>query len=858
MRASSLHGLWLSFVYARREMRSGVRGFYIFIACLVLGVAMISAVASVSQGMTDSLRHDGRYILGGDLAIRTPHAPVTDDLLHFMQSEMGARTSIITETRAMARHEKSDMAAIVEIKAVDAAWPLYGAAVFLDGAGAEIDTAPAALFTADENGHHGAAVERDILVRLEAKVGDTVHLGMAPFVIRAVIGREPDSVNASGFALAPRFLTSLEAFQKTGLTGEGNLLEYRTRIAIDGLDTEAQLEAAKQRITAQAQDEDMRIRSFLNASPSIERYINRLTLFLMLIGLTTLLVGGVGISNAVKSFLDTRLAEIATLKCLGAPQSFVFRTYLIQILLLSFVGITLGLVLGSSGAIVTGAILTQKFSLSDQTGIYPLVWLQSAAFGFLITLCFSLWPLGRAVRTRPTDLFRDLVAPSHKRPAAGVLIWIGMLATTLGVLAIETAPIPRYALYFVVSAFVTFGVFQIASFAIQRLLGRLRPRKKPEARMAVANLTRPGNATTSIVLSLGLGLTVLVAIAQVEHNFSRLIGDDLAADLPSFFLLDIQDDQRADFTRIVGEAKGARNLIVNPSLRGRVVSVNGIPAQEALRDKNEEWVTHSDRGFTYIADMPAHSRITEGAWWPRDYDGPPVLSIASNVARAFDIGVGAKLVIEILGVETEATVMNVREISWASFAMNFAMTFAPGAVDDIPAPYIATVIVDPDAETALQSRLARELPNVTSVRIRDALEMAQGFLRAVADAVRVSAALTLIAGTLVLSGGIAAARRRHVYDAVVLKVLGATRGRIMRTFLLEYATLGLITVSIAAGLGTLGGWAAMTFILNMPFSFSAMPVLWVTALCLGITVLAGMSGTWRAMGQKPAPYLRNP
>lgn len=853
-----MRGLWLSLVYARREMRSGVRGFYIFISCLILGVAMISAVASVSQGMSDSLRHDGRYILGGDLAVRTPHAPVTDALLDFLHTDMGARTSIITETRAMARHDKSDMAAIVEIKAVDAAWPLYGQAVFLDKNGAEMTTSAQDIFSADANGVFGAAVEKDILVRLDAAVGDTLHLGQTPFVIRAVIGREPDSVNATGFALAPRLLTSLPAFHATGLTGAGNLLEYRTRIAIPGLDTEAELEAAKEKIEARAQDDNIRIRTFLNASPSIERYINRLSLFLMLIGLTTLLVGGVGISNAVKSFLDTRLAEIATLKCLGAPQSFVFRTYLLQILFLATIGIAIGLVLGSGSAVVTGAILTQKFSLSDQTGIYPHIWAQSAAFGFLITLCFSLWPLGRAVRTKPTDLFRDLIAPSHKRPAPRVMAMIAILAAALGWLVIETAPIPRYAIYFVFSAFVTFGVFQIASSVIQRILRGLRPRKNPEARMAVANLTRPGNATTSIVLSLGLGLTVLVSIAQVQHNFSRLIGDDLAADLPSFFLLDIQDDQKEAFTNILTETKGAKNLIMNPSLRGRVVSVNGVPAEQALKDKNEEWVTHTDRGFTYVAEQPPHSRLTEGTWWPRDYSGPPALSIATNVARAFDIGVGDKMVIEILGVETEATVMNVREISWASFAMNFAMTFAPGAVDDIPSPYIATVIVDGDAETGLQSRLARELPNVTSVRIRDALELAQGFLRAIADAVRVSAALTLIAGTLVLSGGIAAARRRHVYDAVVLKVLGATRGRIMRSFLMEYALLGLMTVSIAAGLGTLGGWAAMTFILNMPFSFSATSVLWVTALCLGITVLAGMSGTWRAMGQKPAAYLRNP
>lgn len=848
----------LNFRYALRELRSGVRGFYIFIACLLLGVAMMTTVESLSRGFSDSLRHDGRQILGGDIVIRTPHQPPKDAVLEYLQNDMQARLSITTETRAMARSENADTATIVEIKAVDNAWPLYGTAVFADNDGTTLTTSMQDILATNEDGIAGAAVEKDVLIRLGLSVGDKIYVGTTPFELRAVIAQEPDRIASTSFFLSPRLLVGKDAFLKTGILGAEGLLEFKTRIAISGIETESDLKAIETQIEKAFPDEDFRMRNFLRAAPRMERYIERLTLFLMLISLTTLLIGGVGISNAVKSFLDSRMAEIATLKCLGAPQSFVFRTYLVQILLLATLGIILGIGIGVAGSLVAGSILTDKFQLTDRTGFYPAVWGIAAIFGYLMTLCFSLWPLGRAVRTTPTELFRALISPAGGRPAPRVLLALFLVAGSLAALAIGTASMPQYATGFVIAALIAFCTFHMVAGFVQAMLRRFTSARRPEVRMAIANISRPGNTTTSIVLSLGLGLTVLIAMAQVESNFSRLLKDDLAADVPSFFFLDIQPDQKDGFEKMVAETKGAQNLILTPNLRGYVTHVNGKDARKALVDKSEEWIVRGDRGFTWLRDQPAHSRITEGAWWPADYNGAPLISVASNVQRAFDIGVGDQITVNILGEDVTATIANVRDVEWASFTMNFAITFAPGAVDDFPAPYIATAIVAAEAEQKLQSDIARSFPNITSVRVKEALEIVQGLISAVSEAVSISALLTLVAGTLVLAGGIAAARRRHIYDAVVLKVLGATRGRVMATFLLEYGLMGCITVGIAAVLGTLGGWAALETILNIPFKFSGKAVLYVTLLCLAITLLAGLSGTWRALAQKPARWLRNP
>jgi len=849
---------FLSLIFAKRELRSGMRGFYIFVACLVLGVAMMTAVNSLSRGLSDSLRHDGRQILGGDLSIRTPHTPPATRVQDFLRHKMNARLSITTETRAMARSDVTGKATIVEIKAVDAAWPLYGEARFSDGTQALPEATVATVLAENDKGVAGAAVEKEVLTRLGLKVGDKVYVGTTAFDIRAVITQEPDRIASTSFFLSPRLLVSTDAFLKTGIVGAEGLLEFNTRIAIPGLDTDADLRAAERQLQNAFTDEDFRIRNFQRAAPRIERYIQRLTLFLMLISLTTLLIGGVGISNAVKSFLDTRMAEIATYKCLGASQFFVFRIYLAQILLLASVGIVVGIALGALSALIGGGILTGKFMLSDKVALYPAEWGLAAFFGVLITLCFSLWPLGRAVRTAPTELFRDMITPSSARPAPAVLAALGLSGAALAGLAIGTATMPSYAAAFVAAALFCFAVFYSASGLIQILLTRLKFAVRPEIRMAIANLSRPGNATTSILLSLGLGLTVLIAMAQVEYNFSRLLKDDLSADLPSFFFLDVQPDQIDGFRKYVQEAEGSRNLITTPSFRGYVTQVNGVDAQKALVSKGEEWIIRGDRGFTWTATKPAHSTIIAGEWWPADYSGEPLISVATNVTRAFNIWVGDKITVNILGVDITATIANVREIEWASFTMNFAITFAPGVLAEMPAPYIATAIVDENAEEKLQADLARTYPNITSVRVKEALQSAQSLVRAVAQAVSISAGLTLVAGTLVLAGGIAAARRRHVYDSVVLKVLGASKRRIMTTFLLEYGLLGLITVALAGVLGTLGGWAALTYVLNIPFKFSGLAVILVTVLCLAITLLAGFSGTWRAMRQKPAPYLRNP
>ena len=696
------------------------------------------------------------------------------------------------------------------------------------------------------------------MIRLGLEVGDIVKIGAQDFKIKGVITHESDRISTRGFVMAPRAMISTIMLDSTGIVQHGSQARFDHRIMAPHARTPEDFERIQSSIVNAFPDAKWRGRNAFNAAPRVERWIDRLTQFLTLTGLAALLVGGVGISNAVRSFLDSKRANVATLKCLGASGKFVIRVYMLMILLLTVLGVAGGLVLGAGVAMAGGVLVTEKLSLVNRIGVYPGALILSAAFGFLSSLCFSLWPVVRGARVPPNDLFRDAVIAMKTRIDFNTVLYIFICAQMLALLSIWIAHDKMLAVIFALAAAAAFAIFSLYAGTVKKLLSQLKLSIKPEWRMALANIHRPGNVTTGIVLSLGLGLTVLIAVALVEDSFSRVLQREVTPNTPSFFFLDIQHTQAEEFRAIVESMPSARELIMTPTFKGRITAANGIPAEEALVDRDERWVARSDRNFTWLRAQPSVGDIVEGTWWPEDYNGPPLVSIATNVARAFDIGAGDNITVNVYGIDVTAKIANVRDINWSSLTMNFAVTFAPGGpLEKAPANMLATVIVDEKDEEPLQTQLVKDLPGVTTIRVREALSSAQGMVSSIALAIKTSAAITLLVGVLVLGGGIAAARRRHVYDAVVLKVLGAEKSRILKTFLYEYAVLGLMTAVIAAALGLIAARGIITGIMNFEWSFRWSVLLGATGLSLGITLLGGFFGTFRALLQKPAQHLRN-
>ena len=837
--------LSIAWTIARRELRGGLKGFRIFLACLTLGVAAIATVQSLSGGIIEGLRADGRAILGGDVALRVLYNPIGEAERSYLDSQ--GRVSAAVEARSMARREDGARSTLVELKAVDDPYPLYGAFTLREGG--DLHEA-----LGQRDGAWGAVGEDTVRQRLDLKIGDAVKVGDTTFRIRGTIEREPDRAASGGFVLGPRLLIDLEALEGTGLIQPGSMIYWNYKI---GLNPGTDLQAWQTDLQNRFPDAGWRVRDFTNAAPQIERFIGRLTLFLTLVGLTALLVGGVGVGNAVRSYLDGKIATIATLKCLGASGPLVFQAYLLQILVLASLGILLGLIIGAVAPLIAAAALADVLPITARIGIYPGGLAIAAAFGLLTALTFSLWPLGRAREVPAGALFRDVVSPASGRPR-GLYLAAGLLSgAALAALAIATAQEKAFAAWFVGGAFLTLLAFRFAATGVTWGAARVGRPRNPGFRLALANLHRPGNPTGSVVLSLGLGLTVLVAIALIQGNFSARVNESIPKNAPAYFFIDIQPNQRADFNSTVLGIGGASDLREVPMLRGRISKVNGVEAEKALVNPEHAWVLRGDRGLTYSGPPPEDAEITAGQWWAEDYKGKPLVSIYADIADAFGIGLGDSLTVNVLGRDITAEVASIRAIDFSTMNINFTIILSPGVLEGAPQTFLATVRATPEAEPLIQRAVTDRFGNITSVRVRDALDTVNELLGNIGTAVRVTAAITLLAGTLVLAGAVAAGHRRRVYDAVVLKVLGATRADVLKAFLVEYGLLGLITAAISGAIGTLTAWAVLVHVMDWEWTFLPSAVLSTAVICTAITLAFGFIGTWRALGQPAAPLLRN-
>ncbi len=831
-----------AFRFARREMRGGIKGFRIFLACLALGVAAIAAVGSLSSAVRTALEANARQILGGDLEFAYTHRVATAEQIAALKT--GGTLSVIAEMRGMARTEATRL--LVEVKAVDRAYPLIGG-VRLEGGG-HIQEA-----LAQRDGAWGAAVEAATLRRLDAKIGDAVKVGEQTFVVRAVIAAEPDRAT-NAFTLGPRFMVSLDSLESTGLVQPGSLIRHEYRLL-----TNPGVEPAlfADTIRAQFPNAGWRIRGSGEGAPGVQRWIDRITMFLTLVGLTALLVGGVGVANAVRSYLESKTATIATLKCLGASGTLVMRLYLILVMSMALLGIVIGLVIGALAPILMAPILAQQLPVAAEVGLYPTPLALAGAFGLLTSAAFSLWPLARARDVRPSALFRDLVAPAGRWPRPAYAITVGILTAALGALAVFASSDRMLGLWFVLAAFGTFVVFYGAGDLMAALARRAPHTGRPGLRLALANLHRPGSPVSGLVLSLGLGLTVLVVIAMVQGNLARQLNEQLPEMAPSFFFIDIQSDQVAEFDALLASTPGIGQVRRVPSLRGRIVKLGGIPVEQAVVAADAQWAVGSDRGLTYSAEPPSGSRVVEGKWWPPDYSGPPLISFDAQIARGMGLGIGDTITINVLGREVEATIANLRAIDWTTLGINFTLVFAPGTLEGAPQTHIATAQVADGAEDALEKAVIDRFPNVSAIRIKDALSTIEQIMGQIATAGRATAAITLLAGILVLAGAVVASHRRRVYDAVVLKVLGARRRTIMSAFALEFGLIGFGTAIVASAIGAFSAWLLMRYYMRIEFALLPGTIL---ATALGATVVVaglGLAGTWRALGQKPAPLLRN-
>lgn len=834
---------------AFRDLRGGFSGFRVFLACLALGVAAIAGVGSLARGLSEGLAREGRNILGGDAAFSLIHREATP--AERAALEQRGRVAGIATLRAMAR-SADGRTALTELKAVDGAYPMAGSAT-LDPPGA----LSAAL--AEQGEVFGGVADAALLTRLGAKIGDRLTVGQASIEVRAILVREPD-VLSGGIGFGPRLLVGEPALRASGLLQPGSLVRWSYRVELpETARSDADLRGTVAAVTTGLPDAGFEVRTRTDAAPQLDRNVDRFTQFLTIVGLTALIVGGVGVANAVAAYLDRKRDVIATLKCLGATGGRVFALYLVEIGILASIGTAIGLALGAALPFLVvwgfGAILP----LPITPAVYARELMLAAAYGLLTALAFALWPLGSAHDVPVAALYRERVAPVGGWPRPRYIIATLLATGALVGLSVAAAYDQRIALVFAGAAFATFVGLRLLAQAIMAVARRLPRPASTELRLAVANLHRPGALTPSVVLSLGLGLALLVALTLIDAAVRNQLSEAMPAEAPSFYFVDLPRSDGVRFDGLVAEAAPRTKIERVPMLRGTIVRVKGVPAAEVKIDPEMQWALRGDRGVTYAETLPENSSIVAGAWWPKDYSGQPLVSFEDRFADALGLKVGDEVSVNVLGRTITAKVASLRDVKWRTLAINFFMIFSPNTFAGAPHMDLATVTWPNGAtdtqELGLLKRVTDTFPAITAVRVKEALAEVDAIVSDLARAIRAASSVTLIASVLVLAGALAAGHRQRLYDAVVLKTLGATRRRLLVAYGLEYALVGGITAIFGLLAGTLAAFVVAKEVMRIDFSWDwAAMVVAVGALVL--TIALGLVGTWKILGEKPAAHLR--
>lgn len=830
---------------ARRELRGGLRGFRVFLACLILGVAAIAAVGSVRESIRSGLEREGATILGGDAELELTYRFAEPEERAWMEAKAIAVAELV-DFRSMAVVGKDETAerGLTQVKGVDAAYPLLGDVRLQPSM-----TLPDAL--SGENGIPGAVMAPLLVDRLGMEVGDVFRLGAQEFVLMARLLREPDDAGG-GFALGPRTIVRTEDLSGSGLIQPGTLYETEYKLLLpEDVDLDALEAEAESTFTG------LRWRDRRNGAPGVERFVDRLSSFLVLVGLAGLAVGGVGISAAVRAYLDRKTEVIATLKTLGADSRTIFQTYFLQIGALTIFGLMAGLALGAVVPLVFAPLLESRLPVPAVFTIHPGALAEAALYGVLAALIFTLWPLARVEEVRAAALFRDGGLAESQLPRTPWIVVTAVLFSTLVLSAGALSGLWSLTFGAAGGLLAAFAILVMAARGVRRLTARLARahalRGQSALRMALAAVGGPGSEATSVVLSLGLGLTVLAAVGQIDSNLRGAIARDLPDVAPSFFMVDIQPDQIESFRAQLETYPTLETVESAPMLRGIITHINGLPAVDVAGD---HWVLRGDRGVTHSAVPPDGTTITAGEWWPNDYSGPPLVSFAAEEAQEMGLELGDQITVNILGRDITAEISSFREVDFSTAGIGFIMSLNPAALAGAPHTFISTVYAEESDEAAILRDISNTYPNVTTIRVRDAIDRVSEVLTGIASAITYGALATLVTGVIVLIGAAAAGVHARTYEAAILKTVGASRRTILTSFTMRSAALGAAAGLVAIVAGALAGWGVMRFVMETDYVFEPVSALAIIAGGVLATLLAGLGFAWSPMAARPARVLR--
>lgn len=835
-------GLPACWSIARRDLHAGFRGLRLLFVCLFLGVATLAAIGTLTTMITDELAARGRTLLGGDIEVAMTQREASASEKQELR-QIG-KLSETVRMRAMAQSTNPDKgnapaAVLTELKGVDAAYPLYGTLRLQSGT------------------YSGPLSPDQVLIgnalaeRLDLSLGDSMHYGQANFTISGIIADEPDRVG-EGFTLGPVAIVSLEGMRRTGLIQPGSLYtsKYRLRLPT-GIDAAAVREKMEKRFAQAAWEFKDRDR----AAPGINRFFERMGQFLSLIGLAALVIAGIGVSNGVTSYLTLKRDSIATLKILGATSGEIERIYMMQVGAVAALAITCGIGVGALLPSVVVAFAGDALPVQPGFHVYPLPLATSTAYGLLIALIFTLPPLARA-RTQPAAaIFRGLVEQRQTLNRRSMAL-VAIAAILVVGLALATARELLFSAAVLGATAAALLILIALGWGLTRLARRVPRPRNPLWRLAVVNLHRPGAQTSALVVALGLALTLFVTLAGIQTSLNAEISRTVPKTAPNQFVLDIPSAQEQRFRDIVARAAPGAELNIVPAMRGTIIAYAGQRVSDLKELPEGAWFLRGERGVTYSEQLPEGSDLVAGEWWPRNYKGPPLISLDAEAAETLGIGVGDTLTLNILGREMEAKIASLRQVNWDTMGFNYVIVFSPNSLSAAPHSLAATITMPSVRDAAVTRAVLSAFPGVSIIAVGEVIGQISGLLEQMSSAIIAAASVAIFAGIAVLIGAIAASRQARNYDSVILKTLGATRLQVLGTQAIEYGLLAASMALVSFGIGTAAAWYVIVEVFEFGWAPDWSVIFGTLAGGALLTLGIGLAGSIPLMSVRPARALR--
>lgn len=849
-----------SLILAWREIRSSWRRLIFFFICIAIGVGAIVSLRSLVQNLKSSVNGEARALLTADVQV-SANGPWNDAARSILSAaerlpEVEARTEVIeTATMLRAADQPDAQPRMVELKGVEPQFPFYG----------EMELAEGQRYSHDLLRDRGILIRQGALASLNLKVGDRVRVGTLDFTIRGLIVREPgNTMNA--FSLGPRVIIDYRDAEAAGLVTFGSRARFRTLFKTRGDGMESLVNRLRDQFKPQP---NINVRSFRYSQDRLSESLTQVEDYLSLIGLVILVLGGIGISSVTRLFIQQKMKTIAILKCLGGTNRRVLGAYLVQVLALGGIGSLCGLVLAQIVSWTLPMYLGDQLPFNLRFGLTWQAILQGMGIGMLIALLFSLLPLLEIRQIKPILVLRSIKTSDRQTSDRRYLNWMRIDWGRLGVGVIVLAGLLGLASWqagslkvggiFLIGMGATTIILSLAASALMKFLRGLRAIPSFTLRQGVNSLYRPGNQTRVIIMAVGLGVFLGVAVRSLQVNLREEFSLDLNNLQADLYMIDIQRDQRAGVEEIVTREMGVKPSLI-PTIRMRIGAINDREINmDQLRPDENRGLLGREYVSTARDSLESNEQIIDGRFWDRTPTTEPEISIEELLHRELGLKIGDRVTFDVLGRKITARVTSIRKVDWRNARTGFLVVFRPGPLDDAPTMYIGAIRGPATGidRARLQRELVDQFPNVSMIDVRDIIEIARGIIANVSLAISFVGGFVFLSGLLILIGSIAMTKFHRLYEAAILKTLGAKRRLIIIVTLIEYGTLGLLAGLLGSGAAIALTWAISEKALRITWRFSPSVNLLGIGVAFLLVTAVGVISSWDVLIRKPLGILRN-